>query len=180
MAVHFNTRTKEPYLRLSAPHSNIIVTPHRLDQLDETCAVLTQWLNDPRVYPWLEGPPYPYLRQHAEGYIKMVCREHTQTLEALRVEGEGSSARQFHGSSPFLCIREVVAQDPETSDPLQDVFIGNVGLSRYSFYEYPSGSEQREEAVRQNNALPVGDGKIAWGLGCKFMSSSGFAGSLTG
>lgn len=184
MPIYFNTRTLEPYLRLSAPHSNIIITPYRLEQsqLEDTYTVLIKWLNDPRVYPWLEGPPYPYLREHAEEYVKAVSEETKQVLDAVRAEFANANAtngpsdtkyqsksqsQQFHGTCPFLCIREITHQDPETNDPLQDTLIGNIGLSRYSFYEYQSGSQEREEATRQNNALPVGDERIVWGLGCK-------------
>lgn len=62
MAVHFNAVTQEPYLRLPEPHSNIIITPHRVDQAEETVLRLTELLNDHRIYQWLETTPVPYLR----------------------------------------------------------------------------------------------------------------------
>lgn len=169
MAVHFNSRSQEPYLRLPAPHSNIILTSHHLEHLEETYATLIETLNDPRVYPWLEGSPYPYFREDAEQWVNLVYNENKEVLESLRAEfSEGSmGAHRFYDVSPFSCIREVVDQDPVTGDPIRDVFIGTIGLTRYSFYEYPCGSEEREEAQRKNDALPTGDGKIIWGIGCK-------------
>lgn len=192
MAIYFNSRTLEPYLRLSDPHSNIILTPYRLDQsqLEETYAVLVKWLNDPRVYPWLEGPPYPYLREHAREYIKTVSEETKPVLDAVRAEHTNSlsgtikpQTQQFHGTCPFQCIREVIHQDPETNDPLRDILIGNIGVSRYSFYEYQSGTGEREEAMQRNNVLSVGDESIVWGLGCEsthpqFTLLSGFVTSI--
>lgn len=169
MAVYLNSRSKEPYLRLPAPHSNIILTSHYLENLEETYATLIETLNDPRVYPWLEGPPYPYSRYDAEQWVNLVYNENKRVLESLREDlSEGSTdAGKLYDISPFSCIREVVEQDPVTGEPIRDVFIGTIGLSRYPFYEHPYGSEERAEAQRQNDALPAGDGNIVWSIGCK-------------
>ncbi|RJE27605.1 acetyltransferase [Aspergillus sclerotialis] len=181
MPVYFNSRSKEPYLRLPAPHSNIILTSHNLEHSEETYATLIETLNDPRVYPWLEGPPYPYSREDAERWVNSVYNENKGVLESLRAEfSEGSmEARKFYDVSPFSCIREVVEEDPVNGDPIRDVFIGTIGLTRYSFYEYPCGSEERAEAQRNNNALPAGDEKIVWGIGYSLAPSHHGRGIMT-
>lgn len=179
MPVHYNPNTREPYLRLPTPHSNIILTPYRLDQMEETCARLCQYLNDPRVYLWLAGPPYPYLREHGEEWVKTKCEQHEKVLSALRKEFEAPQSQngtrsdqqqdeEFFDACPFSCIREVLDEDSETGVPLRDVLIGDVGIMRYSFYEFPHGSEERAEAQRKNNALPAGDERIVWCIGGRF------------
>lgn len=184
MPVHYNPRTQEPYLRLPAPHSNIIITSHRPDQMDETCDRLCDMLNDSRVTSYLAGPPYPYLREHGEEWIRTKWIENERVLYTLRQEFEDLQSQQqpkvngaatekhqeFFDVCPFSCIREVLDEDPETGVPLRDVFIGDVGIMRYAFYELPYGSEEKTEAQRRNNALPAGDESIVWGIGSSFDS----------
>lgn len=176
MPIHWNPLPNEPYLRLPAPHTNIILTPGRLSQADQTCTALVQILNDPLVYPWLEGPPYPYLHSHGVEWVEKECAANAETLSDLRREHQGSNTSsraesqpqtRYHDIFPFSNIREVVSRDAD-GNPLQDVLIGDVSLRRYSFYEYPYGSAERAEAQRVNNELPAGDGRIVWGLGSRF------------
>jgi hypothetical protein len=166
MPVHYNTHTKEPYLRLPSPLTNIIITPHRLSQLEETVDAQVRLLNEPIIYLNLEGPPVPYLREHGEAWVKTRCEAGEPVLRALRAELETSvQEHQFFDLCPFTVIREVTEQDPETGHPLKDVLIGDVGMSRYSFYEYGYGTEKRAEAQRANAELPAGDARIVWGIG---------------
>lgn len=179
MTVHFNPLTQEPYLRLPEPHSNLIITPHRADRIDETVDRQVEFLNDPRVYKWLETTPYPYLREHGEQWTTACCNEYKEILSILREEfakggGIFSERREIDGSQrsqqifdacPFTCIREVLAFDTETGAPLKDILIGDIKLGRYTFYEHPLGSEERARARRENDALPAGDGNIVWTLG---------------
>lgn len=184
MTVHYNPLTKEPYLRLPEPHSNIIITPHRRDHFDETVLRLVELLNDPRIYKWLESTPYPYLQEHAEAWVKASFKEIEQVLSTLQrelAENEDAyssnavtngtqSQRTFFDVCPFTCIREVLTADAETGAPLTDILIGDVKLGRYTFYEYGLESEERVEAQRRNNSLPAGDEKIAWTLGGESLS----------
>lgn len=184
MTVHYHPLTKEPYLRLPEPHSNIIITPHRRDQLDETVLRLVGLLNDPRIYQWLESTPYPYLREHGEQWVKDSCKEIEQVLSTLQGElaenkdsyssdhatTDAQSQRTFFDVCPFTCIREVLTADAETGAPLKDILIGDIKLGRYTFYELGLASEERVEAQRKNNSLPAGDEKIAWTLGGKMVS----------
>jgi hypothetical protein len=62
-ALRANPTTGEVFLRLPAPHENIIITPPR----ESDAADLVLILNDPRVYKFLVGPPIPYRLHHAVG-----------------------------------------------------------------------------------------------------------------
>jgi hypothetical protein len=177
MAVHYNGLTKEPYLRLPAPRPNIIITPHRQENIDETAATLANILNDPRVYPWLERTPYPYLHENGVEWIEAHCKENEEVLSTLReyleqgnfntksAAAEPNQDRVFFDICPFTCIREVIAEDPETGAPLKDRLIGDMKLARYAFYEHPHDSKERSEAQQKNNELPTGDENIIWTLG---------------
>ncbi|KAJ5773542.1 hypothetical protein N7457_008438 [Penicillium paradoxum] len=177
MVVHYNPFTKEPYLQLPAPCENIIITPHREHQIEETAAVMTEILNDSRVYAWLQGPPFPFLPEHGRDWVKTKLTEHKALVSTLQQEfetsksplqGDNSDSQEkqaFFDQCPFVCIREVTKRDPETGVPLQDVMIGDIGLTRYAFYEVQPNSSELALALEQNNALPAGHKDIVWGIG---------------
>ncbi|KAJ5960603.1 uncharacterized protein N7479_007753 [Penicillium vulpinum] len=172
--VHYNPLTKEPYLQLPAPCANIIITPHREHQIEETSAVMTEILNDSRVYRWLEGPPYPFLPEHGVDWVKMKIAEHKDILATLRKEFERSESQlqsdsangqeepKFFDKCPFVCIREVTERDPTTGAPLQDVLVGDFTLSRYAFYELRPSSWEFALVQKHNNELPAGHKDIVW------------------
>ncbi|KAJ5294035.1 hypothetical protein PENANT_c009G11596 [Penicillium antarcticum] len=178
MPVFFNPLTKEPYLRLPAPCSHIIITMDRLHDIEETSKEMTKILNDPLVYPWLEGPPYPFLPKDGEDWIKLQCKESESVLSRLQQEYERSrnqtkckdagdqvAPKEFFDVCAFRCIREVTEYDLKTGAALKDVYIGSISIARYSFYELAYGSSEREEAQARNNEIPAGDKGIVWGLG---------------
>jgi hypothetical protein len=175
--VQYNPITKEPYLQLPAPCENIIMTPHREHQIEETSAAMTEMLNDPRVYYWLQGPPYPFLPEHGVDWIKMKVAEYKDILSTLQKEFETKSQlqddnpnvqgeREFFDKCPFVCIREVTERDPTTGAPLRDVMIGDFTLERYAFYELRPTSWERALLQKHNNDLPAGHKDIVWGIGC--------------
>lgn len=183
MPVYFNPLTKEPYLRLPAPCSHIIITMDRPHDIEETSKEMTEILNDPLVYPWLEGPPYPFLPEHAEDWINMQCKENEAVLTKLQQEYERSKNEtqskdssdqdvppEFFDVCAFRCIREVTEYDLKTGAALKDVFIGSISITRYAFYELEYGSSAREEAQARNNEVPAGDKDIVWGLGSMFLT----------
>jgi hypothetical protein len=179
MAVHYNPLTKEPYLQLPAPCANIIVTPYREHQIKETALTMAEILNDTRVYSWLEGPPYPFLPEHGEDWINMKIKENEAVVSTLQREFEAEGQPQsdiVHDQTdtelfdrcPFLCIREVTERDPANGAPLQDILIGDIGLSRYPFYEIRKNSWELALVKAHNNQLPAGHEDIIWGLGSMF------------
>ncbi|PYH40459.1 GNAT family N-acetyltransferase [Aspergillus saccharolyticus JOP 1030-1] len=166
MPVLYNPQTQEPYLRLPAPLRQIIITPHRPHQLEETIAAKLPLLNDPRIYLNLTGSPFPYLREHAEAWMNTQIAAAEPVLQALRTEFETSvQGQRYFGLCPFTVIREVTEEDPETGHPLKDTLIGDIGIARYQFYEYRQGSAERAEAQRLNGDLPAGDERIVWAIG---------------
>jgi hypothetical protein len=179
MAVHYNPITKEPYLQLPAPCANIIITPYRKHQIKETALVMTEILNDTRVYSWLEGPPYPYLPEHGEDWVRMKIEENEAVVSTLQREFEAEGqphsggtkdkmSAVFFDSCPFLCIREVTKRTITNGAPLQDILIGYTGLLRYPFYEIRQNSWELALVQAHNNQLPAGHKDIVWGLGSMF------------
>jgi hypothetical protein len=151
----------------------------RLHDIEETSTEMTKILNDPLVYPWLEGPPYPFLPEHGEDWIKLQCKESAPVLSQLQQEYEQSKnqtqskdsedtdvPKEFFDVCAFRCIREVTEYDLGTGAALKDVYIGSVSIVRYPFYEFAYGSAERAEAQARNNEIPAGDKDIVWGLGC--------------
>jgi hypothetical protein len=152
MPILINPITNEPYIPLPAPHSSIILTPPRPPNTHDSSALISH-LNNPQVYPYLESSPVPYLPEHATARLQTSYEQATAILHAAQTQ-------RFVDGLPFTCIREV------TND--SDVLIGDVGLTRYAFYEFKKGSPEREEAVRRNAALGVGSSEIVWGFGGAF------------
>ncbi|KAJ5748936.1 uncharacterized protein N7511_010632 [Penicillium nucicola] len=148
----------------------------RLHDIEETSQEMTKILNDPLVYPWLEGPPYPFVPKDGEDWIKLQCQKSEPVRLKLQQEYE-QSINQTEKSSidedvpavfdacAFRCIREVTEYDLETGAALKDVFRGSISIERYAFYELAYGSLKREEAQARNAAIPAGDQSIVWGLG---------------
>jgi hypothetical protein len=173
MTIYYNQLTKEPYLRLPAPRSNIIITPHRLENLDEDAVRLAEILNHPRVYPWLERTPYPYLYDHGVEWIKAHCKENEEILSTLRKNLEQGGGFNTKGAvglvsfdrCPFTCIREVQAEETGTGTPLNDRLIGDLKLARYTFYEHLHNNAERSKAQLRIENLPAGDERIVWTLG---------------
>lgn len=166
MTVYYNQLTKEPYLRLPAPRSNIIITPHRLENIDENADRLAEILNHPKVYPWLEQTPYPYLHEHGVKWIKAHCKENEEVLSTLRKSLEqGAVGLELFNNCPFTCIREVLAGESETGTPLKDRLIGDLKMTRYTFYEHLHNNAEKFKAQLRNDGLPAGDENIVWTLG---------------
>lgn len=156
MPILINPLTNEPYIPLPAPHSSIILTPARPPNNTHDSAALLALLNTPQIYTNLESTPVPYLPEHASAWMQSSHEQDT----ALLLDAQ---THRFVDGMPFTCIREVTSGNG--SDSTSDVYIGNVSLRRYAFYEFKKGSPEREEAEQRNAALGVGDPGIVWGFG---------------
>lgn len=201
MPLEQNPLTGELFLRLPEPHSNIILTPPRprrqpapqpdagVDENhdndhhdsdvdnDDDVNVAINGLNDPRVYSFLEGPPLPYLREHAEDFIRRSDEDCRRILSMLNLSRQDRDQDQDGGSPPFAdgcpfrCIREVIVPTEDDGTGFKkDVLIGDITLVRYPFYEIPPDrSEERVQARERNKALPPGHPDLIWGVGCKYL-----------
>lgn len=153
--LEINPQTGEPFLRLAAPHQNIIITPPRQgDQL-----VNIQHINDPAIYRWIENPPIPYLPEHADSWIQSVKKESDVTLEYLRKSAEEfpDGPLQFVDECPVRHIREV-------KDDGTDVLLGDVSFRRSPFEEVIDEVERKQ--TREDNAKKqAGDPTIVYAIG---------------
>lgn len=224
MPLEQNPLTGELFLRLPPPHTDIIITPPRpspetdhheydhdhhdgggggSDDDDDDETIITTALNDPRVYSFLENPPFPYRRENAVDYVRMVdaeCRRilsspelQRQIQRQLQIQRErqdsdpaqdtreAGQASSFADGCPFQFIRKVVPATSSTStgksddgvkESTKEVIIGDIGLRRYPFYEIPPDrSEERNQAIEKNAALPAGHPDLIWGVGCPYSPS---------
>lgn len=153
--LEINPKTGEPFLRLAAPHQNIILTPPR--QGDQS--VLIQHMNDPAIYSWLEKAPTPYLPEHADSWIQLVKKESDAILEYLRKSAEDfpNGPLQFVNASPVRHLREV-------KEDGTDVLIGDVNFRRSPFEEVLDEVERKR--VQEDNAdKQAGDPTIQYAFG---------------
>jgi hypothetical protein len=145
-----NSATGEPFLRLSAPHLNIILTPPRISDVDVTVALV----NDPRVYSYISGPPIPYLETHAIQW--MTDRIANAEKAFSQVKARGANNASGVGGCPFQKIREVL-------DDGSELLLGDISIRRCPFV-FLSQSE-RERMVEINEAKSDGDPTIIWTIG---------------
>lgn len=161
--------TNEPYLPLLPPHGpRIRITPPRFDDASrgpDTGRVddVEPWvlcLNDPAVYMWLQGPPFPYLTEHGVSWLEKIdkeCRGILNEMEEARNSTPGSNAQPWISGCPVRVIRE-------RQDDGSDVFIGDIMIDRSGF---PGIADEQERARREkeNAAYVNGDPRIVWTFG---------------
>ncbi|KAG2051047.1 hypothetical protein BDR06DRAFT_998361 [Suillus hirtellus] len=153
--LEINPQTGEPFLRLAAPHQNIIITPPR--QGDQSVTI--QHMNDPAIYRWLENPPIPYLPEHADSWIQSVKKESDVTLEYLRKSAEEFPDGPLHfvDACPVRHIREV-------KEDGTDVLLGDVNFRRSPFEEVLD--EVKRKQMQEDNAKKqAGDPTIVYAIG---------------
>lgn len=145
-----NEKTEEPYLRLPSPHSNIILTPPRLN--DDDSKDIVQILNDRRVFQWLESTPYPYNLEHAKEWLKSTSKEAEMALRELE-ETQGG----FVGGCPVRILREV----KENGD---EIFLGDCRIGKWQFDDILD-LEERERLRKENDQRLPGDSETVWDFG---------------
>jgi hypothetical protein len=164
MVLEQDPQTGEIYLRLPAPLSNIVLTAPRDDPSHPTYAAdqetIVSALNDVAVYDWLESPPLPYERHHAETYVSTGA-EQCRGFFAPSSSEEGET--QWAAGCPFRDIREI---EGSRSDVTTATKIGDIMIRRYCFHEMAPDSEEREAEVRRNDARAPGDEDLVWDVGC--------------
>ncbi|EPQ60328.1 acetyltransferase, GNAT family [Gloeophyllum trabeum ATCC 11539] len=163
-----NVETGEPYLRLPAPHQNVIITPIRF--ADE--AAIVQYMNDPRVYENLSSIPQPYTRENAQEWVKRVKARSDELLQELKRSDEHADRRaKALDGCPVMTIREV-------QEDGQDIFIGDLSVLRSAFVEV-ADPEERARLSRENKARAVGDPEIVFTMGDYLIPSHHGRGIMT-
>lgn len=116
-------------------------------------------MNDPAIYGWIEGPPIPYLPEHADFWIQLVKRESDATLEYLRKSAEDfpDGPLQFVDANPVRYLREVKENG-------MDVLIGDVNFRRSPFEEVLN-EEERKRLQGDNANKQAGDPTIQYAVG---------------
>jgi len=105
--------------------------------------------NAPAVGKWSYTRPYPYIREHATGWLDLLIRRQQADLEYLKhadADGDTSTATPTPTASPFVVIR------------LQDKYIGDVSLT----FE---GISPGEAAVEKGWVLAYALHPEYWGRG---------------
>lgn len=152
--LEWNERREEPFLRLSSPHENIILTPPRLEDRLSIVALMS----DPRVYKTLSGPPFPYKVEHAEFWLSKAKESSDELLQELReAANQGTSELKIVGGCPVRSLREV-------RDDGTDIFLGDLGVDRAGFPDVVDEVE-RARLATENEQIPVGGERIVWCIG---------------
>lgn len=146
-----NPVTNEPFIVLPAPHSNIRLTPARLDDADAILPIM----NSPEVAMNCGGPPYPYLREHCDAWLRDRVHDYEKAMVDIRnAQGDAGHIDAF----PLRHIREVAPDGTET-------FLGDIGLTREGAFLEIQGVEARAARACVNQNLPPGDPDIVWTMG---------------
>ncbi|TFK94422.1 hypothetical protein K466DRAFT_561105 [Polyporus arcularius HHB13444] len=167
--LEFNQVTGEPYLRLPAPHDNIIITPPRMS--DAPAMVLN--MSDPRIYSWLESPPHPYLPQDADHWLTKIKAESDRAIEKL----QRASVERPDGplilvdESPVRTIREVQEDGSE-------LFLGDIAIIRERWLDLED-KEAKQALTKANEEREVGDPAIVWCFGDYLAASHHGKGIMT-
>lgn len=154
MPLCFDEVSGEPYLKLPIPHESIKIT---LPRLIDTKAVAAM-MNDPRVYPYLIGPPFPYTEKHAEDFLHTTKKQSDSILLSIPNLAERPSTFLASGC-PMKSIRQ--SQEDGT-----EIYIGDITLDRGGYVELGlEDSEELERFEKENEAKTAGDPTINWTLG---------------
>ncbi|KAF8899124.1 hypothetical protein BD779DRAFT_1607686 [Infundibulicybe gibba] len=154
--LEWDSSRQEPFLRLKG-HNNIVITPPRMsDAIHITAA-----LNDPRIFEFIKGPPYPYLPEHAQSWLTSSKRLTDAVLSDLE-SAKDSNELKIVGDCPVTTIREV-KEDGE------DIFLGNISFQRCPYGEFMGSMEvnveNKDKHVEVNSRREPGDPAIIWSLG---------------
>ncbi|KAL0951675.1 hypothetical protein HGRIS_008354 [Hohenbuehelia grisea] len=148
-----NPTTGELFLQLRN-HPHIVLTPPRL----EDAPFIPPLLNDPRVYVWLKGPPYPYQLSDAEAWLAGV----KQTADAVIRELEGADPNAepiIVDACPVRTIRQINADGT-------DVFLGDICIDRWGFpIILDENARPKDQLVKDNYERKAGDPNIIWTIG---------------
>ncbi|KAG8729205.1 hypothetical protein FRC11_009281, partial [Ceratobasidium sp. 423] len=150
-AVQRNPQTNEPFIPLPAPYSNIRLTPPRLEDADDILTIM----NTPEMVANFATPPYPYLREHCDEWLRDRIRDYENSMVYITsIDGDVG----FLDTLPLRHIREVGPDGTES-------FLGDIGLIRENRFFEIRDEETRAAKAKRNINLPTGDPNIIWTFG---------------
>ncbi|KAI0319035.1 hypothetical protein OF83DRAFT_867889 [Amylostereum chailletii] len=150
-----NSSTGELFLRIPAPHSNIIITPPRLS--DAPSIVPIQ--NDPAIYRWLVAPPFPFFEEHATGWLETVKKATDQAWAELQEAAATDAPPCMTSACPVRSIREV---KPDGTDE----YLGDCEFRKSGFL-WVIDKDERAKLIAENEAYVAGDPRTIWSVGCE-------------
>lgn len=156
------SRNGEPFLRLPAPLSHIILTPPR--ESDSQASI--GYMNDPRVSMNLSGPPFPYAMSDWEqfhGRIVEKCAEGIAEYHEITANTNSKTEQKWLQSMPVRSLRDTTCVGNAMSDNGQ-LFIGDIELRKALFLQNLD-LEERKKAVEINDSYEPGDERIVWEFG---------------
>ncbi len=142
-------------MRLPSPHDNIIITTPRMSDAPTVIANM----NNPAVYKWLDGPPFPYHAEHADSWLESVKKDTDVAFEELeRAQTEHPDEPPVAvDSCPVRIIREV-------HEDGTDVLLGDVMFVRERWPDVLD-KEAKDALAKPNSERPAGDPEIIWCIG---------------
>lgn len=150
-----NAKTGELFLRLPSPHENIIITPPRMSD----APAIVRNMSDPAVYTWLEGPPHPYLPEHADDWLKKIKAETDATIEQLQRANE-----EHPDGPPILVSHHPVRSIREVREDGSELFLGDITLIRERWPDFED-EEAKAALAKPNAERELGDPEIVWCIG---------------
>lgn len=143
-----------PFIQFPAPHENLRITP----PLYSDGPAVAKINNDPRVYMYLSGPPFPYTQESWDEWWPILSKVAAEALAEFKEVQDGK--RKWVGAgSPVMAIREM------KGDGISE-FIGDIAIRKREFLVIKDETE-RKRARDENEGLEAGDPQIQWEIGCK-------------
>ncbi|TBU34788.1 acyl-CoA N-acyltransferase [Dichomitus squalens] len=167
--LEFNPKSGEPFLRLPAPHENIIITPPRMS---DAPAVVSN-MADPAIYTFLEGPPFPYLPEHADQWLTKIKNGTDAAFEVLKRANE-----EKPDEPPVLLEEPPVRTIREIREDGSELFLGDILFVRERYPDIDD-KEVKKTLAQPNADRTLGDPEIVWCIGDYLASSHHGKGIMT-
>ena len=162
LPILFTRRSHTPYIPLPHPSPSL---SNRLaltlpSSSDSDIANQVAILSHPTVYSQLSGPPFPYTPEEATSWNTHLTARWDRCV-ARWAAGDFSSEVLAESGCPLGVLR--LAREEEEQG--EGEVIGDLGVCRWRFEELEG--EERERAVKENEARKVGDPELIWAFGCR-------------
>ncbi|CDO75485.1 hypothetical protein BN946_scf184935.g21 [Trametes cinnabarina] len=153
--LQIHSQTGELFLRLPSPHENIIITPPRMSD----APTIVSYMNDPALYYWLEGPPFPYRPEHAEQWLSKIKKDADAAREVL------DQANEQYGDAPPITVScWPIRSLREVQEDGSEVFLGDITFVRERWPDLED-KQAKESLAQANAAKEDGDPSIIWCIG---------------